>query len=274
MCAARRSSTLESHGGAGHVFGPLSVLLFQESRILDCYSSAATAFESGGAFGVSSGRLVLTDSVIARCSAADTGGALGVYAGTIELTRSRIEACSAPKSAGGVYISGSTAEFIATDSSFDLCTSGGSGGALGGALAIVEGRARITGGGSQHCSSDGSAGAMYVTGAGQLEVRNHHFASCSSKVNGGVLYVQGADANALLDGCTMVDVGGPTQSCNGTAAKFAPRSCHGAPWLRSLWRLSRGSGRSLIPGAASDRSEHPRWPHKLIKRRPSDPDAS
>ena len=231
MCAARHSSSFESYSGGPLVFGALSVLLFQESFISDCYTQ-----DSGGAFSVQLGRLACTDSVIARCTAANKGGAIDVGSGGIvHLTRLRVEACSATKggalavgsggivhltlsrveacsagSAGGVYISGSTSEFIVTDSSFDHCTCRGS----GGALAIEGGHARITGG---------------------------RFASCSSTANGGVLYVQGADANALLDGCTMVDVGGPTQSCNGTAAKFAPRSCHGAPWLRSLWRLSRGS---------------------------------
>ena len=129
MCAARRSSSFEIYSGGPLVFGALSVLLFQESFISDCFTPV-----SGGAISIQLGRLACTDSVIARCSADDRGGAIDVANGIVHLTRSRVEACSAG-SAGGVYISGSTSEFIMTDSFFDRCTSSAGN---GGALAIVK----------------------------------------------------------------------------------------------------------------------------------------
>ena len=220
MCLARGSKASSDMGVAGKILhwgsaggfsalGRGSTLLFANSIASDCHanSRSGTLNGGGGAFFTSDGStIIVIDSAVIGCTA-HNGGAFALFAGggTVELTRSLIEACSATEQGGGVHVWDSLSVFRSIGSSFVGCSCPNG---KGGVLAMIAGRAVVSGGRSDQCvAKDG--GAMYARG-GQLEVSDHMFTACSSAQYGGVLYInhETKGSQATLTGCIIINATG------------------------------------------------------------------
>ena len=185
-----------------------SKLFFANSIASDCHAGSRSGMISGGGafFKSDGGTIIVTDSAVIGCTA-DNGGAFALFAGggTVELTRSLIEACSATELGGGVHVWDYLSVFRSTGSSFVDCSCPDG---KGGMLAIVAGRAVVSGGRSNQCvAQDG--GAMYAQG-GRLEVSDLMFTSCSASQYGGVLHVNHVTkgSQATFTGCTIINATG------------------------------------------------------------------
>lgn len=147
----------------------------------------------GGAVYVSGGNAIMSGGNILSCKATQNGGAICVDGGAFTITSGNIESCNAILG-GAVYVSGGNANV--NGGTLTKCNAN-----QGGAIYVVGGMVKMLDGAiTQNKATNGSGGAIYVTGTIGLEVivQSGEISGNSSTENGGAICVIGQSTERIV----------------------------------------------------------------------------